>query len=65
MAEKLIKRLIKELEAKAKSKGLTMYKVCIMADMQPSMWWHWKKGRYSPRLLSFQKLHDVVDEYKS
>lgn len=64
MSQKWIKEQIKALEIKAKNKKLSMHKVCVLADMQPSMWWHWKAERYSPRMISFQKLHDVVDAHK-
>lgn len=61
MQTKFVKQAIKDLEAKAKAKELTMYKLCQMAGIDMSLYYRWVAGKTSPALKTWGKLHDMID----
>lgn len=61
---KFVRRAIRELEAKAHAKGLSIYKMCKIAKVDMSTYYRWKTALTSPSLITWGKLHDAVDSYE-
>lgn len=60
---RFVKDRIRELEKMASEKGLDIVGMCNLIKMQPSTYYHWRSGRYSPNLLTWGKLYEAVVRY--
>ena len=50
-----------ELEARAKSAGMSMREVCRSAGVSPSTFSRWKSGATSPTFAAFSRMVGAID----
>lgn len=50
-----------QIEARAKSVGLTIPEICRKAEIAPSTFWRWKNGKTSPSLAVCQRLLEATE----
>lgn len=53
-----------EIETRAKDAGLTLSGLLILAGVSRATFWRWKKGRFSPRAASVDRIRYVLNELK-
>lgn len=61
---RFVERCMKDLEAKAAHKKVSIHRLCKMAGIAPQTYYHWRAGEYSPSLTLWGKLHEAIDGYK-
>jgi transcriptional regulator with XRE-family HTH domain len=49
-----------QIEAAAKAQGVKMSDVLRRANINHSTWWRWKKGRFSPRVATVEKIEKAL-----
>jgi predicted transcriptional regulator len=52
---------IKDIEARAKSAGVSMASLLAQADVNESTWWRWKLGKSSPLFSSMQRVTKAIE----
>jgi transcriptional regulator with XRE-family HTH domain len=53
-----------QIEATAKAQGMKMSDVLRRANIAHSTWWRWKKGRFSPRFATVEKIEKALKPRK-